>query len=162
MVVEIEMSWETTAALAADTANVCTADTRDVLAADTTDVLAADTTDVLAADTLSGPGPKLSKILKHVWLQQGPHGVNSRIYTHHWMQNLPKVFGKMLPRAIWATRKSKNQKIMVGFRGHFWVKISGFGKVSKHVPNGPRTFANPSKKWFGQLNGPNIPIKLGI
>ena len=50
MVVEIEMSWETTDVLAADTADVLAADTRDVLAADTTDVLAADTTDVLAAD----------------------------------------------------------------------------------------------------------------
>ena len=51
VVVEIEMSWETTDVLAADTADVLAADTRDVLAADTTDALAADTRDVLAADT---------------------------------------------------------------------------------------------------------------
>ena len=87
------------------------------MAADTIDVLAADTTDVLAADTLSGTGPKLPKILKHIWLQQGPYGVNSSIYTHHWMRNLPKILGKMVPRAIWATRKSKIPKNMVGFGG---------------------------------------------
>ena len=50
MVVESEMSWETTHILAADTADVLAADTKDVLAAHTRDVLAADTTDVLAAD----------------------------------------------------------------------------------------------------------------